>query len=94
MQGDKLLAKMHDHLFAPKNKQLEVFSDVELKVVTRFRAAATKWYDDPWMTESDIRNFLMNEYEISETQAYRDIPKIKYLFGPVRRLMMRKVTWK
>jgi len=69
MQGDKLLSKMHDHLFAAKSTQLDVFSDVELKVVARFRAAVTKWYDDPWMTEFDIRNFLMNEYEISETLA-------------------------
>ena len=83
MQGDKLLSKMHDHLFAAKSTQLEVFSDVELKIVSRFRAAVTKWYDDPWMTELEIRNFLMNEYDISETQAYRDIPKIKFLFGNV-----------
>jgi hypothetical protein len=83
MEGDKLLSKMHDHLFASKSTQLNVFSDVELKVVSRFRAAVTKWYDDPWMTEMDIRNFLMNEYQISESQAYRDIPKIKYLFGNV-----------
>ncbi len=83
MQGDKLLSKLYDHLFAAKSTQLEVFSDKEMKIVARYRAAVTKWYDDPWMTEPDIRNFLMNEYRISETQAYRDIPKIKYLFGNV-----------
>ena len=83
MQGDKLVAKMHDHLFAPKSTQLEIFSDTELKVVARFRAAITKWYDDPWMADNDIRNFLINEFQVSESQAYRDIPKIKYLFGNV-----------
>lgn len=83
MQGDKLVAKMHEHLFSPKATQLEVFSDKELEVVTRFRAAVSKWYDDPWLEEMEIRNFLMNQFNISESQAYRDIPKIKYLFGNV-----------
>lgn len=83
MQGDSLLSKMHEHLFSPKSTQIQIFSDKELEVVNRYRAAATKWFDDPWMSEFDIRNYLVNEYKISESQAYRDIPKIKYLFGNV-----------
>ena len=83
MDGDKLVAKLHDHLFSPGSVQQEVFTDKELEVVHRFKAAITKWYDDPLMTESEIRNFLMVQFSISESQAYRDIPKIKYLFGNV-----------
>lgn len=83
MQGDKLVAKLHDHLFSNKQTQLEIFTDKELEVVARYKAAVTKWYDDPWMTDFEIRTFLMNEFDISESQAYRDIPKIKYLFGNV-----------
>ena len=83
MQGDKLLSKMNEFLFSDKTKQMELFNDVEMKVVARFRAAVTKWHDDPWMDEFEIRNYLMIEFEISESQAYRDIPNIKYLFGNV-----------
>lgn len=83
MQGDKLVSKLHDHLFSPKSVQLEVFNDKELEVVFRYKAAITKWYDDPLMTESQIRNFLIVQFNISDSQAYRDIPKIKYLFGNV-----------
>lgn len=83
MQGDKILNKMHDHLFSPKENQVAVFSEAELKVVDRFKAAITKWYDDPLMSEFEIRNFLVNMFGISESQAYRDIPKIKFLFGTV-----------
>ena len=84
MQGDKLVAKMYDHLFATGDKQLEIFTESEMKVVTRYRAAITLLYDDPWKPDVDVRNFLIHNFGLSESQAYRDIPKIKYLFGNVQ----------
>lgn len=83
MDGDKLVAKLHDHLFSPKETQLEIFSETELRIVERYKAAITKWYDEPMMKEEDIRNFLMNTFEIKRSQAYKDIPILKYLFGNV-----------
>ena len=83
MQGDKILSKMHEHLFSSKENQVVIFSDTELKIVNRYKATIVKWYDDPLMSEFQIRNFLMTTFDISESQAYRDIPKIKFLFGSV-----------
>ena len=84
MQGDKLVAKMYDHLFVSGDKQAEVFTESEQKVVARFRAVMALLYDDPWKPDVEVRNFLMGHFGLSESQAYRDIPKIKYLFGNVQ----------
>lgn len=84
MQGDKLVAKMYDHLFTTPDNQAEIFTEKEMEVVTRYRAVVTKLYSDPWLSDFEVKNFLMNEFALSESQAYRDIPKIKYLFGNVQ----------
>lgn len=84
MQGDKLVAKMYEHLFTNTDNQANVFTDKEMDVVTRYRAVVTKLYSDPWLGDMEVRNFLMAEFNVSESQAYRDIPRIKYLFGNVQ----------
>jgi hypothetical protein len=84
MESDKLIAKIYEHLFSPKETQVEIFTNQELLILERYKAAITKWYDDPLMKEEDIRNFLLNNFDIKKTQAYQDIPILKYLFGNVR----------
>ena len=52
--------------------------------VKRIRAAYTMWYEYPTKTESDIRKFLMDEFEIHKTAAYQDIEIIKVLLGDIQ----------
>lgn len=71
-------------MFAGSEEVPVVFSKDEQNIVIRFRAAFTKWISEPHLRDVQIINFLVNEYGISEAQAYRDLPRIKVLVGNVR----------
>lgn len=74
------LGLIHDNLFrkddslTPKQKEL----------LQRYEAAFTVWLDKPWKSDKEIRNFLMNTYGISQTQAYQDIKNLQLLFGKIK----------
>jgi len=53
-------------------------------ITTRYRDAFTFWLDNPMASDVDIRDYLMNTYNLSKSQAYRDIANIKLLLGNVR----------
>lgn len=71
-------------MFASSDEMPVVFSKDEQNIVIRFRAAFSKWMSEPHLRDIQVIKFLMNEYGISEPQAYRDIPKIKILIGNVK----------
>jgi hypothetical protein len=81
---DSFMEKMHRHMFAGSDEVPVVFSKDEQNIVIRFRGAFTKWISEPHLRDIQVINFLVNEYGISEGQAYRDLPRIKVLVGNVR----------
>ena len=78
------MEKMHRHMFASSDEVPVVFSKDEQNIVIRFRGTFTKWISEPHLRDIQIIKFLVNEYSISEPQAYRDLPRIKVLVGNVR----------
>lgn len=62
----------------------QTLSAVELHLFRRYKASFTMWLDEPTMRDSEIRDFLRANFDISESQAYRDIANIKFLLGNVR----------
>ena len=80
---DTLLEKINIYLFAPQSETLLVFDKDEQDVVLRYRAAFTKWLEEPMLRDKDMLHYLRNMFGISETQAYRDLPRIKALLGNV-----------
>lgn len=56
----------------------------ERDVATRLRDAFVVWLEDPMMTDAEIRDYLMLHYQLSKSQAYRDIANLKVLLGNVR----------
>jgi hypothetical protein len=67
-----------------------LFSDIDQvpesyrEKITRLRAAFTLWYEFPTKTETDIRDFLINEFKIVKSTAYEDIQIIKILLGDIK----------
>jgi hypothetical protein len=59
-------------------------SEKENEILERIRAAFTVWVDNPMKTDSEIRDFLMNTFDISKTQAYRDLINTKLCLGNVK----------
>lgn len=85
MQEDKsFIDKLHEHLFTESSNLPVVFDAREQEIVLRFRAAFTKWIEAPYMRDTDIVNFCMNQFGISQSQAYRDLSTIKILVGNVK----------
>lgn len=52
--------------------------------VKRIRVGYTFWYEFPTKTETDIRDQLMNEFNIVKSTAYEDIQVIKILLGDIQ----------
>ena len=56
----------------------------ELQQLKRYRDAFTQSLDNPMIRDTELRDYLINEYRISESQAYRDLANIRILLGNVR----------
>lgn len=85
MAEDKsFIDKLHEHLFTESSKLPVVFDAREQEIVLRFRAVFTKWIEAPYLRDADIVNFCMNQFGISQSQAYRDLSTIKILVGNVK----------
>nr|NQU89743.1 hypothetical protein [Bacteroidota bacterium] len=81
---DSFLDKIHAHLFTNRDELPVVFKKDEQDMVIRYRAAFTKWLGEPHLRDIDLINYLKNEYNVSESIAYRDLPRIKALIGNVK----------
>ena len=52
--------------------------------ILRIRTGFTWWFEFPTKTEKDVRDLLMNEYNIVKSTAYDDISIIKILLGDIK----------
>lgn len=52
--------------------------------IKRIRVGYTHWYEFPTKNETDIRDLLMNEFEVAKSTAYEDIQVIKILLGDIK----------
>ena len=77
------LDKFHDVLFKDFDEQQHL-TLVERDQLKRYRAAYSQSLESPSLPDSKLRDFLINEFGISQTQAYYDIVNIRILLGNVR----------
>ncbi len=82
-ENNTFLQKMHLHLFDENSDDNIIFDKREQEIIIRFRAAFTKWLSEPHLRDTQMINYLVQQYGISERQAYRDLPQIKSLIGNV-----------
>ncbi len=80
MNNPDTLGLIHDSLF----RKDDTLTPKQTELLRRYEAAFTIWLDKPWMSDKEIRNFLMHKYCISSSQAYQDIKNLQFLFGKVR----------
>lgn len=77
------LDKFRDVLFSDISEDKSLLP-VERDQLKRYRAAFHLSLENPSMPDTKLRDFLMNEFAISESQAYRDIANIRILLGNVK----------
>ncbi len=76
------LEKFKDYLFEDIDEihilmKLPNLSLAERNLILRFRFCFTRLLEKPSLQDKKLRDDLMNEFKISESQAYRDIADIK-----------------
>lgn len=79
---DSFLDKVSNYLFS-SDTDSEIFNKSELEMLHRYRDAYTVWLESPEKTDRDIVEYLIQQYNISKTTAYRDMGNIKVLLGNV-----------
>lgn len=52
--------------------------------IKRLRVGYSYWYEFPTLSETEIRDHLMNEFEVVKSTAYEDIQVIKVLLGDIK----------
>jgi len=77
------LDKFRDVLFSDV-KENEHLTPVEIEQLKRYRACFSLSLENPSTPDKELRDYLMNEFGISESQAYRDIGNIRILLGNIR----------
>jgi hypothetical protein len=77
------LDKFHDVLFKDFDEQKHLNLS-EQKQLMRFRAAFTMSLENPSIPDTVLRDYLIEEFGISTTQAYADIGNVRILLGNVR----------
>ena len=84
MAKETLFDKIQVSLFSDDSSALEKLSEHDLVIRKRFMAAFTVWLENPTYTDKQLVNFLMREFSIETSQAYRDISKLRVMLGNVR----------
>lgn len=80
MSKQDTLGLLHDNMF----RKDESLTEKQKEMIRRYETAFTFWLDKPWISDKEVRNFLMSHYGISMSQAYVDIKNLQFLFGKVR----------
>ncbi len=77
------LDKYHDVLFKDFD-EMEHLTPTERDQLKRYRFCFTHSLENPSIPDKVLRDFLMNEFCVSQTQAYIDIQNVRILLGNVR----------
>ena len=76
---DKFKGVLFDNL-----SEKETLTPAERDQLKRYRACFTESLENPSLTDRELRDFLMENFCISQTQAYVDISNVRILLGNVR----------
>lgn len=79
-----LAEKIFKSLYKKPDEVKVSFTPGQLAIKTMYEDCFTKWLDNPELEDKEMHDFLVNEYERSHTQAYKDIHSIKEVLGNVR----------
>ncbi len=77
--------KIQKYLFDDDIPITEIqFTPHELEIRNRYRHIFTYWLEKSTLSDKKIVQYIMHEFGLSKTQAYRDLLSIKVLLGNVK----------
>jgi hypothetical protein len=80
----KALEKITHNLFVSAGEAEMTLTKDEQLIKERYSHVITRWLSDPSMPDKHIVNFLMNQYKIEKSQAYRDLANVKIIMGNIQ----------
>lgn len=89
MSKKSRLEKYKDYLFEDLDEiailmKIPYLSVADRNLILRFRFAFSRLLESPSLQDRKLRDDLMNEYKISESQAYKDIADIKIFLPNIK----------
>jgi len=79
-----VVEKIEQNLFKSKGESKVTLSTHEEGIKKRYQMTFVHWHEHPELSDKKIIDWMMEEFKIEKSQAYRDLPNIKYLLGNVR----------
>jgi hypothetical protein len=83
MSKPKFLDICHKYFYLDKDEAKKELTENQYDKLLRFERTFTMWLDHASWTESQVAKFLMDEYNISRSQAFRDCEDIKFILTSV-----------
>lgn len=76
--------KIQKYLLEKKEVAALYLSESEMEIRHRIASGFTAWVEDPAKPEKEIVILLMEQFNISQRQAYNDVFSIKMMLGSVK----------
>jgi len=83
MSRKKNLDKFQELMFRDMN-EITGLTPVEVQQLRRYRFAFTMLLDNPSLPDNLLKDHLIAEYDISESQAYRDLSNMKVILPNIK----------
>lgn len=84
MAKDTLFDKIQSSMFSEDVTVIDNLTPHELDIRKRYMAVFSVWLENPTYTDKSLVNFLMRDFGIERSQAYRDVGKIRVMLSNVR----------
>lgn len=82
--NDSFLEKINKYFFDDQSDLPIHFTKDEQEMIIRYRDTYVHWLSQPQKSDRDVVEYIIKQYDVSETTAYRDLPRIKLLLGNVQ----------
>ncbi|HAQ19584.1 MAG TPA: hypothetical protein DCR40_10190 [Prolixibacteraceae bacterium] len=83
-ETDSFLEKCNKYLFDDQSELPVHFDADEQNMIIRLRDAYVHWLAHPEKNDSEMINYITETYDVSQSTAYRDLPRVKILIGNVK----------
>ena len=78
---EKSLRDIEDVLSEAIEKPDMFISEKDRERLERMKAVYARWLENPLLTDTNMRDFIMANYKVGRAMAYQDIALIKAIFG-------------
>ena len=84
-KNDLTLVKIEQNLFRSWDNLVVKMTDKEFEIMQRYQQTFEYWNEHPEFIDTQVANFMEDKFDISRSQAFRDIQIIGRLLGNIKK---------